>query len=430
MHVTIITLGSHGDVQPYIALGCGLRAAGHSVRVATHAYFETFVRTHDLEFFPVAGDPQELLEGEAGRDWLDTSNNPVRFARGLARLAGPLVQRSALDCWHACQGTEAIIASRLGYLAGHDIAEKLQAPFFAAYLQPFTPTRAFPNIYVHPKIHLGGGLNLLTHFISEYIFWHLFRSYKNTFRREVLGLPRLPFNGPLSRKWGSRWPVLYGFSPVVVPRPPEWDELNVITGYWFLDDTSGWQPPAGLVDFLKAGEPPVYVGFGSMTNRDPEEATALVLEALESAGRRGVLLRGWGGLSESELQNNIFKLDHAPHEWLFPRMAAVVHHGGAGTTAASLRAGVPTIIIPFFADQPFWGRRVYELGVGPRPLLRKQLSAGCLADAIREAVNDAEMQRRAVNIGKVIRAEDGVAHAVEAFQKFLVTGVVACQSAQ
>lgn len=167
-----------------------------------------------------------------------------------------------------------------------------------------------------------------------------------------------------------------------------------------------------------------------MTNRDPEEATALVLEALESAGRRGVLLRGWGGLSESELQNNIFKLDHAPHEWLFPRMAAVVHHGGAGTTAASLRAGVPTIIIPFFADQPFWGRRVYELGVGPRPLLRKQLSAGCLADAIREAVNDAEMQRRAVNIGKVIRAEDGVAHAVEAFQKFLVTGVVACQSAQ
>jgi UDP:flavonoid glycosyltransferase YjiC (YdhE family) len=190
-----------------------------------------------------------------------------------------------------------------------------------------------------------------------------------------------------------------------------------MTGYWFLDRPQGWQPPAALVDFLQAGPPPVVVGFGSITVRDPEETTVLVLSALRAARQRGLLLTGWGGLSQADLPDDVFKLEAVPHDWLFPRAAAVVHHGGAGTTAAALRAGVPSIVVPNFMDQPFWAQRVVALGAGPRPIPRNRLNAARLSAALRAAVEDESFRARAAAVGRRLRAEDGVGRAVEAFER-------------
>jgi UDP:flavonoid glycosyltransferase YjiC (YdhE family) len=205
---------------------------------------------------------------------------------------------------------------------------------------------------------------------------------------------------------------LYPYSPAVLPTPADWDASSVATGYWFLPRDGDWQPDPALVDFLASGPPPVYVGFGSMPSEDAAAKTQVVLDALAQAGQRGVVATGWGGLTLANAPRDVFALDAAPHDWLFPRMAAVVHHGGAGTTAAGLAAGAPTVICPFFGDQPFWGRRVAALGVGPAPIPQKKLTAARLAAALRTVAEDAAMRMRAQTLGEAIRSEDGVGRAV------------------
>jgi sterol 3beta-glucosyltransferase len=217
---------------------------------------------------------------------------------------------------------------------------------------------------------------------------------------------------------GSDIPVLHGHSEAVLPRPDDWPQTAHVTGYWFLDVDVDWTPPAELAAFLGADPPPVYVGFGSMSGRDPERLARTVVEALQIAGLRGIIATGWGGLEAGDLPETIFAIDEAPHAWLFPRMAAVVHHGGAGTTAAGLRAGKPTIVVPFFADQPFWGSRVHGIGAGPKPIPRRRLTAQSLAAAMREATGSQDMIAAASQIGERIRSEDGVANAVSLIERY------------
>jgi UDP:flavonoid glycosyltransferase YjiC (YdhE family) len=240
------------------------------------------------------------------------------------------------------------------------------------------------------------------------------RSLIDGWREQTLGLPPYSFGGPLSRWKRRRPPYFYGFSPTVVPRAREWGAEVHVTGYWFRETNADWRPPADLADFLDAGPPPVFVGFGSMTGRDSQATTELVVSALARCRRRGVLLGGWGGLGAGALPDDVFRLDAAPFEWLFPRMSVVVHHGGAGTTAAGLRAGVPNVVVPFFGDQHFWGWRIQKLGAGPKPIPHSRLSADRLARALRRSLGDDEMRSRAARVGERIRREDGVAAAVEA----------------
>jgi sterol 3beta-glucosyltransferase len=202
-----------------------------------------------------------------------------------------------------------------------------------------------------------------------------------------------------------------------LPQPLDWSKNNHVTGYWYLDDQSNWQPPAALLDFLASGPPPVYVGFGSMQTRNPEEMTAKVLQALAKAKQRGILVSGWGGISQTALPDEVFKIDAVPHDWLFPQLAAVVHHGGAGTMAASLRAGIPSVMIPFFGDQPFWGRRYHTLGIIPKPIPQKQLTVERLAAAIKNVTSDEAIRPRVAALSARICAEDGVARAVEILQR-------------
>lgn len=233
----------------------------------------------------------------------------------------------------------------------------------------------------------------------------------------MLELPAAPFFGPFQSPRLQSGPVLYGFSEEVVAKPADWGSQAHVTGYWFLESERDWQPPPALVAFLQRGPAPITIGFGSMSSRKAEETAQLVLQALAKSGQRAILLTGWQGLQVDALPDYVFALDSAPHEWLFSQASAVVHHGAAGTTAAGLRAGVPSIVIPFFADQPFWGQRVADLGVGPTPIPRKRLTADRLAQAIQQAVQDSAMRQRAAALGQKIRAENGIAHAVALIER-------------
>jgi sterol 3beta-glucosyltransferase len=245
------------------------------------------------------------------------------------------------------------------------------------------------------------------------MLWQPIRKIINEDILRELDMPPIPMSGPFKQLYEEQTPGLYAFSELVVPRPKDWPDWIHVTGYWFLEPPVRWEPSRELKDFLDAGPPPVYIGFGSMPNRKPTESAEIALEALEKSGQRGILLQGWGGLKPRDLPKTVFLLDSIPHTWLFPRMAAVVHHGGAGTTGASLRSGVPSIVIPHFADQPFWGERVYKLGVGPKPIPRWRLTANGLAKSICKAVEDEGMQKKASDFGRAIRIENGVQKAVD-----------------
>ncbi len=418
MHITILTIGSRGDVQPFIALGQGLQQAGHQVQLATHANFESMTRNYGLNFSPVGGDIQAIMLEESGQKTLDAGGNPFTFMHRYAQMLEPMTERALVDSWNACQGTDAIIAHGAAFW-GYDIAQKLGVPFYLAGLQPFSPNRDFPHPMMPPALRLGGLVNQLTYWLMWQLFWQLFRKPINQWRGNTLNLPPTWEQNPFGDGRWQQVSILYGYSPTVIPKPGNWTEQLHVTGYWFLDSPPDFSPPPELVDFLEAGKPPVYIGFGSMTGRNPELMTEIALSALAKTGQRGILLTGWGGISNADLPDSVFKIDSIPHDWLFPQMAAIVHHGGAGTTAAALRAGVPSIVIPFIGDQHFWGHRVAQLGVGPKPIPKKKLTGEWLAMAIRTAVEDETMRQCAAILGQKIRSEDGVAQAVKAFHQHL-----------
>jgi UDP:flavonoid glycosyltransferase YjiC (YdhE family) len=422
LYIVIPTLGSVGDVQLFIALGVRLRAAGHRVRLATHADFEEPVRSRGLDFFAIEGSSRAYHNLHAGHKMMNAGSNPFEFLRHFGRLRQPLIHQLVARTHQASQNADAMVVSGSAFTIGHCVAEKLGLPIFAAHLLPmglsrFIPNGLFPSL---PSwLPLRSVYNFMTHvFVGEYL-WQLLRNSINKARQEILGLPPYPVLGPLHLSRGRH--TFHAYSPSVVTKPPDWDECEHLTGFWFVETDPGWRPPSELVDFLDAGPPPVYVGFGSMglmrmPDQSQEQVTDMVVEALTRTRQRGVLCACWGRFGEMQKSDRVFHLESAPHSWLFPRMAAVVHHGGAGTTAAGLRAGLPSVIVPFMADQPFWGQRIFELGVGPKPIPRKLLSVDRLTGAIRTAVSDASMRARATELGQKIRSEKGVDRALEVIE--------------
>ncbi|MCG9890906.1 MAG: glycosyltransferase [Thermosynechococcaceae cyanobacterium MS004] len=416
MRIIIIAMGSRGDVQPYVALGKGLKAAGHSVRLATHENFESLVNSHKLEFYPLKGNVQAFLEDPENRKLLESGN-----FLAINALTTEAFQRAAID-WaegglFAAQGMDLLIVGVGGLFLGVSLAEKLKIPLLQAYIFPFTPTQAFPAALFPQSISkLGGTVNRLSHHLFRQIMWQGSRKGDRFARQQVLELPTAPFWGNYGSIQLQQYPILYGLSPSVIAKPSDWQNTHM-TGYWFLDETTEWSPPLALLEFLQSGSPPVFIGFGSMVSRDPEATADLVLHAISLTGQRAILQSGWSGLSKRDLPDTVLMVDSIPHSWLFPRVAAVVHHGGAGTTAAGLRAGIPTIVIPFFGDQPFWGQRVAELGVGTDPIPRKYLTAERLSEAIHQAMSDQGVRQRAAALGAKIQAEDGVANVAAIIQE-------------
>lgn len=407
MHIAIIALGSQGDVQPYVALGKGLQDRGHRIRLVTHGNFSQLVEPRGLEFWPVSGNVQALAETPEMRALLEKGNF-IAITRHTAKAAALAAVSWAKQGLEAVGGVDLLLVGVGGLFVGLGLAEKLRIPLIQAFVFPFTPTRAFPGpLFPQSLGRLSGGFNLLSHRLVRQAIWQGIRAGDNAMRKQVLGLPNAPFLGPYASPILRRYPTLYGFSPSVIPRPADWKNSEV-AGYWFLDSAPDWTPPQDLLEFLNAGAPPVYIGFGSMGSRDPEATADLVLRALRATGQRAVLQSGWSGMKGENLPDSVFLTGSVPHSWLFGRVAAVVHHGGAGTAAAGLRAGVPSVVIPFFADQPFWGQTVARLGAGTTPIPRKELTAEKLTEAIRIAVSDPEMRQRAGELGAKIRAEDGI----------------------
>jgi len=403
MRIAIQTLGTRGDVQPYVALALGLIGQGHEVQVAAPVQFDAMVRERDIPFAPLPGEFLELINAPEGKAAIAGGQG---FSAGLKLLkhVRPLMRRLLDEEWAATKAfSPDVIVYHPKSISAPHIAEALSRPsVLASPLPAFTPTSAFPSPML-PFASLGP-LNRASHALvingANLLFSKLIREWRLT----SLGLTgrRTGANGPSG--------TLYAYSPHVVPVPSDWGRDVLVSGYWFLD-SEDWRVPDHLAAFLDAGEPPIYVGFGSMPGLDPQRTTAIVIEALAKTGKRGLLAIGGGALAVESAPDNIHIIAGAPHDKLLSHVGATVHHGGAGTTAASLRAGVPTAICPFFGDQPFWGRCVADLGVGPQPLDRKTLSADSLATAIM-AMDNVQMRRRATAIGAAIRQEDGVAAAV------------------
>ena len=415
MRIVIVTIGTRGDVQPYIALAQGLRAAGHSVAICTHATFRGFVESYRIDFAPLAGDIRALLTSDAGRSLL-AQHNPIAAVRQLHALAAPLLREVMADIIAATAGAGLILGSTLGYLNAVTAAQVHAAPLILAGLQPFTPTAAFPSALLAPSSRRtpGSGLyNRLTHHASYRLLQLVSTRLANRFRRELTGLPPLRYADVFGELIAQRRPVIYGVSEHLLPRPADYGPQIAFTGFWFLDQATGWQPPAALEAFLAAGAPPVYIGFGSMSDRDPAHLARIAVEALQRSGQRGILASGWEGLAAQQLPPDILRIDGAPHDWLFPQVALVVHHGGVGTTAASLRAGVPQIVVPFSADQPLWAAQVHRRGVGAPPIPRRRLDVGTLAEAMLAVRDDEVLHQRAGIIAVAVRQEDGVGRAVE-----------------
>jgi UDP:flavonoid glycosyltransferase YjiC (YdhE family) len=420
LRIVVPTIGSRGDVQPFVGLGMGLQAAGHDVCLATHADFEPLVRSHDVDFFSVEVSGQALQRGAMGTRMLGAGGNPFAFMSAYVRLRLPIFSTLLERTLEACRGADLVLLSPTAFLVGYSVAEKLGLPMMTAHLQPMTMSRHAPSC-LFPEaprwMPLRGLYNLVTHVAAGEYMWQISRSTVNQARADVLALPPLPLLGP-PPDFFRRTPALHGYSEHVVPRPPDLPACHHTTGYWFLDPTAPPKPREDLAAFVENGPPPVYVGFGSVHNVDVEGMTDLVVQALERCGQRGVLLTGWGGLSDTARSERVFVVDSVSHTWLFPRSAAVVHHGGAGTTAATFRSGVPGVIVPYNSDQPFWARRAYALGVSPPPLPRQQLSVERLAQAIDQAVHDPAIRSNAALLGECIRAEDGVANAVTLIDQF------------
>ncbi|MGD8586342.1 MAG: glycosyltransferase [Chloroflexota bacterium] len=415
MKILIITIGTRGDVQPYLALAQGLQGDGHELWLATDSTFESFVAAAGVGFKPIQADPRKAMQ----EDVRQVGANPVKFIRWLNRQFRPLARDFFRDVKAAAQGMDALLFAALAFPAYH-VAQGLGIPSLAVYLQPATPTRAFSSVAgsIPDRLPFRGLASKLVTELSIFSVFAMTKGVVDECRQEMLGLPRVPWRYYFRLNSPST-PIVYGYSRHVAPVPPDWGDWLYVTGYWFLDGDDGWQPPADLVAFLDGGPPPVYIGFGSMVDQEAQQVTAIVLQALERSGRRAILLGGWSRLGQGQLPDSILRLDWVPHSWLFPRMAALVHHGGAGTTAAGLRAGVPNVIVPYFADQPFWAGRVRDLGVGPEPIPRQKLTAERLAEAIEVAASDEAMARRAQELGRKIQAEDGVATAVPLIERLI-----------
>ncbi|KAF2272065.1 UDP-Glycosyltransferase/glycogen phosphorylase [Westerdykella ornata] len=453
LNVVIQVVGSRGDVQPFIALGKLLKETyKHRVRLATHPVFKDFVTENGLEFFSIGGDPAQLMafmvknpglmpgfealrSGDVGKRRKEiaeilrgTWRSCIEPGDGMGR--DPL--KSTIEEWMAGEEgapsarntpfiADAIIANPPSF--GHvHCAEKLGIPLHMMFTMPWSPTQQFPHPLANiistnadPKL-----TNYMSYTLVNLLTWQGLGDLINRFRKTSLGLD------PVSALWGPNMlarmkiPFTYCWSPALIPKPQDWDRHISIAGFYFLDLASNYTPEPDLAAFLAAGEPPVYIGFGSIVVDDPDSMTRLIFEAVRKTGRRALVSKGWGGLGADLLgiPDGVFMLGNVPHDWLFKHVSAVVHHGGAGTTAAGIRAGRPTVIVPFFGDQPFWGSMTAKAGAGPPSIPFKDLTAEKLADAIEIALKPESLQQ-AQHLANIIAQEQGSQNGAQSFHQML-----------
>lgn len=408
-NIVLLTIGSRGDVQPYIALGKKLIKEGHNVKIVTHAEFEDWIVSHGISFGLIAGDPSELMS-------LMVSNPTISYSwikEAKAKFTS-WIDEVLKTSWKACQGADLLIESP-SCMSGIHIAEKLQIPYFRAFTMPWTRTRAYPHAFLVPDQKHGGAYNYMTHVAFENGYWKGISSQVNKWRVKDLGLPKTNLRSIEQ----YNVPFLYNISPAVFPPSVDFPEWVTVTGYWFLDEAKTYEPPKELTEFIanarKDKKKIVYIGFGSIVVDDPKSLTQAIVDAVIDADVRCILNKGWSDRLgkktgvEIELPKEVYNSGNVPHDWLFTQIDAAVHHGGSGSTGASLRAGLPTVVKPFFGDQKFYGNRVEDLGCGVN---LKQLTSRHLSDALKKVTTNKRIIEKAKSIGEQIRSEDGVSKAI------------------
>ena len=402
LRITCLTIGSRGDVQPYIALCKRLLEEGHRPKIATHAEFKGWVTKHGIDFATVDGDPAELM-----RICVENGMFTYSFLREASVKFRGWIDELLASAWKACQDSDILIESPSA-MAGIHIAEALGIPYFRAFAMPWTRTRAYPHAFAVPEHKMGGAYNYITYVMFDNIFWKATAGQINRWRKKELGLR----STSLDKLQPNKVPFLYNFSPFVVVPPLDFSDWIRVTGYWFLDEASDWSPPPALVEFIARARADmkklVYIGFGSIVVSDPVALTKTVVESVLKADVRCILSKGWSDrlgnrdatVAEVPLPPEIHQITSAPHDWLFKQIDAAVHHGGAGTTGASLRAGLPTIIKPFFGDQFFFGSRIEDLGVG---ICMKKVNVSVFSRALWETTHSQRMITKAQTLGEQIR---------------------------
>jgi len=411
--IAIATIGTQGDVQPYLALALALQQRGYSVVLGAPDDFESMIESHGVEFCSLGASIQQFLQQSRFENAMSQSlliNGAVLLRQGQV-----IVDTAARLAWQMAQGADAIIANMNTSFA-IDIAEALKIPVIMSALQPLNTTSEFPLcMYYGPTF--GPTLNRLSYttMTVQQIYYNLPR---NRLRRELMGLESRKRGGFFKDTSGLALPTLYAYSSALSPRPRDWPRSAIVTGFWTLADRSDWQPSDAFKAFLAAGEAPVYVGFGSMPF-GAERNTQILKEAVAMWGGRVVVARGWGGINPADLPPSIFPIEKAPHDKLFKYVKAVVHHGGAGTTAAGLYCGKPTFIVPQTVDQPYWGRRVHELGAGPKPVRLRKLTAEILADSLADLASNAGYRLRAESLSNKLSADEGTERAIRVIERVM-----------
>ncbi|KAJ3336233.1 hypothetical protein HDU93_003398 [Gonapodya sp. JEL0774] len=435
LNVVITIVGSRGDVQPFIAFGKRLQRPsakhphGHRVRLATHETFRKFVTDAGLEFYPLAGDPAELMAYMVKNPGLLPGYESIRAGdigkkRATMRAILSSLYKACTEAEHGMPPfTADVIVSNPPTFGHIHVAEKMGIPLHIFFTMPWLANIKSSNAD-------NSLSNRVSYEVTEVMTWEGLGDVINEFRREELDLPGLPVPVAPWLLKNLKVPHSYMWSPNLIPKPSDWGDHIDVVGFFFLPGSgeNNYTPPADLTAFLSHKDKPiVYIGFGSIVVDDPNKLTRMIFEAVEKAGVRAILSKGWGGLGGSELTvpENVYMLGACPHDWLFKNVAAVVHHGGAGTTATGLICGRPTVIVPFFGDQPFWGAMVARMGVGPAPIPFKSLTSENLAAAIQFCLHP-DVAEAAFVLGTEMSKEDGVGAGVESFHKHLPLEKMIC----
>lgn len=418
MNFKILTVGTRGDIQPFVALAKGLIEHGHMVTICTGVNFKAFVEEHGISFLPVRVDYQELTQSERGKQML--GSNPFQVMRNMKDIIFPMMEQMLQYLWDASRDADVLIYHPKAF-GGYDIAEKLKIQSFIAHPVPIiAPTSLITNPAL--PIDLPFGWMKTASFYMNRLFMMSFFKLINKWREETLGLHsnRSIFTNDLKLR-GKPIPVLYGCSSSIVPFDPKWNKKVSMNGFWFLEsDASAWEPSQELLEFLNKGSAPIVISFSSMPLKNPNVVYEMLAAALKKTKQRGILITGWSGMRENSLQtDDLFTIESIPHSWLFPQTKGIIHHGGAGTTAAVLKAGKPMIICPFSGDQPFWGRRMHEIGVATKPLKEKDMSMEAFCDRILELVSNNLFSENAAKLSRKIEQENGITDTVKFIEDIL-----------
>ncbi|MFN8579124.1 MAG: glycosyltransferase [Candidatus Sericytochromatia bacterium] len=417
MNISIITLGSRGDVQPYLALGLGLKEQGFNVKLLANENFKEFISDFNIDFHPIRGNVHELVNSEAGKDLLE-SGYSIKFIKKFTNIMSEYFDNFFDDMLEGTKGTDFIIFSPLCFVA-QQVAEYLGVKSMTANLQPFNRTNELPSFMFPETFSFIPKYNLMTHLVFEQAVWQSVRHTVNKNIVKKLNRPKIGFWGRRNELEKLKFPMIYGFSKYIIKRPNDWNKNHKITGYWFLDTQKNFKPEKELLKFLDTDKKIIYAGFGSMVNRNPEETSNMIIKSIKGLNVKLIIMTGWGGLSISDNYEDIHVVNQIPHDWIFPKINAVIHHCGAGTTSATLRAGIPSISVPFFGDQPFWSNQIYKLGLSTKPINRKDLNSSNLREAIIESIANDNLINRAKIISKKINSENGISNAVETIKQII-----------